>query len=341
MSRTPIRAGLAVGVLTGAMLLAGCHGGSQPQTAGTAPTATPPTTSPTTAPTVSPAADVRPAATIPGALFYDILDSGDNEKLVKLRGARTQTVLTGYGAYTAEVSPDGRRIAYVTNAARLIVANADGSGARTLRSGVLTAGFGPTWSSDGGTLLIGLDGGSGKAQIGTLRVADKKFTPLSKRIQGIHPRFTGDGKRVFYSDGRCAILSANVDGTGVKQVPVLGLDSNSSANPRRLRACDIVSLNRDGSRMTVDLHKGNDTDGDIGGSTVANAVIDTATGKVVALPVRGTVTAVLYRPDGTLLVRTVSAGKRTLTLFTTNLSVLARMAEPAAVKAYNLRDYTG
>jgi TolB protein len=337
MSRIAIRVGLAVGAITGAMLLAGCHGGSRPHAALGAPTATPPTT----APEVTPAADVRPAATIPGTLFYDLVDSGDNEKFVKLRGISTQTVLTGYSGYTAEVSPDGRRIAYVTDASRLVVANADGRDARTLRSDVLTAGFGPTWSSDSTTVLIGLDGGSGKVRIGTLRVADRTFTPLSKRITGIHPRLTPDGRRVFYSDGRCAILSAKVDGTGGKRVPVLGLDNDSSVNPRGLRACDIVSLNRDGSRMTVDLHKGNDTDGDIGGSTVANAVVDTATGKVVALPVRGTVIAALYRPDGTLLVRTLSAGKRTLTLFSPTLAVLARMAEPAAVKAYNLRDYTG
>ncbi len=85
-------------------------------------------------------------------------------------------------------------------------------------------------------------------------------------------------------------------------MPVLGLN-NTADNPRRLRACDIVSLNSDGSRMTVDLHVGNDTDGDIGGSRLADTVVETATGKVLPLPVHGAVRQVLYLRDGTLLVR--------------------------------------
>jgi TolB protein len=334
MSRHVIRTGLAAGAITGALLLAGCHGGSQLGSATEAPAAT--TATPSASSPATPAASS--ATTITGTLFYDAADPRHDWKLVRLRGTGIQTVLTGDGAALGEVSPDGRRVAYVTGDLDLMVRNVDGSGARKLRSNVIDAGYGPTWTADSTAVVIGIESSSGQPQPGILTVADRKFVPLPKSIDGIHSRLTGDGKRVFYSDGECAILSARVNGTGVKRVPVLGLDG--TANPRRLRACDIVSLNRDGSRMTVDLHTGNQPDGDIGGSQVANAVVDTATGQVVALPVRGKVRAALYRPDGTLLVRSASGGTRTLTLFSARLTVLARMTEPAAVKAFELRDYT-
>jgi hypothetical protein len=217
-----VRTGLVFGALT--LLLAGCGGGSS-----AAPAAT---TSGT--PSLSPVSGA-PAFSIeglPGTLFYS---AADDDKFIRLGKSGTKVVLSGAVASTAEVSPDGKRLAYVTESGDLMVANAGGGDARKIRSGVVGAGFGPSWSPDGGTLLIAVANNADEAdeQPGTLRLADDKFTALPKPIRNnnIHFRLTGDGRQYFYSDGECRILHAKVDGTSIKRVPVLG-DPNSSSNPR-------------------------------------------------------------------------------------------------------------
>jgi TolB protein len=318
-------------IVAGALLLSGCHGGSRPDSA---PAPVPPSASasdPATQPAVRPAA----AATIDGTLYYS-----DGDRLYSLAGVNRTVVLKGSGVNSVEVSPDGKHLAYVLGNGDLMLANADGTQARRLRPGMVTAGFGPTWSSDSSRVVVARTVGEQTWQAGTVRLAGDRFAALPAAIQGqIHYRLTGDGRRYFYSDGQCAIFSASVDGTAIKKVPVLGL-TDTATNPRRLRACDIVSLNADGSRMTVDLHVGNQTDGDIGGSQAANSVVDTATGTVLRLPVPGTVRQVLYLHDGTLLVRSGSAAKPVLTLLSASLEVLATKAEPASVKSLVLLDYT-
>jgi TolB protein len=329
-----ITTGIA-GVVAGALLLSGCHGGNRPAGAPATPPSSPP---PASAPTSAPAPVTNPvvAATINGTLYY----SSDNEEFYKLAGSKRTLVLTDAGVYTAEVSPNGALLAYVRSNGDLMVANSDGKRARLLRSHMVQGGFGPTWSADSSRVVVARAVGEQGWQAGTVRVGSTAFTALPKAIQGhIHYWLTADGRRYFYSDGRCAIYSAKVDGTGIKRVPVLGLDETAD-NPRRLRACDIISLNSDGSRMTVDLHVGNDTDGDIAGSQAANSVVETATGKVLPLPVHGTVSQVLYLRDGTLLVRSGSSARPVLTLLSADLRVLATKTEPASVKNLRLRDYT-
>ena len=351
MSHFTIRSGLAAGVLAGGLVLSGCHGGSQPVTA--APPASPATVATGSAPTSAPPVAPKPATTIAGTLLYRyVSQSGsDKDRLVRLRGSRTTTILTGDGVYAAELSPDGKRIAYIDTpdagfesaSGSLMVAKSDGTGARRLRSNVVTPGFGPSWSPDGTRLAIATyrDQEPDTWTKGTVRVSDKKFVALPKSLQdGIRYRFSGDGRRYFYQDGQCRVLSAKVDGTDIRTVPVLG-DEDSSKNPRRQRACDLISVNHDGSRVTVDLVVGNGTNGDIGGSQQANAVVETATGKVRAIPVGGKIKQALYRTDGRLLVSSEKGGKRTLTLFSPDDQVLATMSEPASVKELELHDYAG
>ena len=260
-----------------------------------------------------------------------------SSRLVRLSGTNTRTVLSGTPAWAAELSPDGRSISYVSDDG-ILMAGPVGGKARKLRSGVVTVGYGPAWTGDGRSVMVAVSEGD-RWVPGTVRIDGGRFTPLPASLsEGIHHRPTPDGSRVFWSDGRCAILSGRADGTDVRQVPVLGLDADSSENPRRLRACDIVSLNPDGSRMTVDLHRGNDTDGDIGGSQAASAVVDTATGRALRLPISGEVRQALYRADGTLVVRTVAGGKGRLILLSAGLEVLAERDEPALSAELNLHD---
>jgi hypothetical protein len=73
---------------------------------------------------------------------------------------------------------------------------------------------------------------------------------------------------------------------------------------------------------------------------VADAVVDTATGKVQPIPVAGTVLAALYQTDGRLLVRSEAKGVRTLTILSPAFEVLATAPEPAAVKKLDLYDWS-
>jgi hypothetical protein len=73
----------------------------------------------------------------------------------------------------------------------------------------------------------------------------------------------------------------------------------------------------------------------------ANAVVDTGTGKPVALPVVGAIEAALFRPDGSLLVRTGLRGSHTLSVIDAHGRLVARSPEPAAVKQATLVSWTG
>ncbi len=345
----PLRAGLAVGALAG-LLVTGCHGGSRPATASPASAPAPVSDlgsapAPVTTPAAAPENNARPATTIAGTFLWNTRDLSGGGKLFRVRGAARKTVLTGTGVYAAELSPDGRRLAYLddgaagTGTADLMVANADGSGARKLRSDVTYVGFGPSWSPDGTKLLTAIVAGGQEWRKGTVRVSDGRFTPLPKALQdGVHHRWSGDGRRIAWTADECVVWHGRTDGSDVRRVPVLG-DPDSSTNPRKLRACDIVSVNPDAGRMTVGLAQGNDPNGDIGGTQWANAVIETATGKVLPLPVRGKVVQALYRTDGNLLVVTEAGGRTTLTLLSPDHRVLAAMPQPAGAKGLSLHDH--
>ena len=64
-----------------------------------------------------------------------------------------------------------------------------------------------------------------------------------------------------------------------------------------------------------------------------------ATGKVLPLPVSGTITQVLCLANGTTLVRSGATGHLTLTLLSADLRVLASEPEPALLKDTGFRDY--
>jgi len=315
MAPNLLKSGLVAGVI---LLLAGCQ--QSPVAGGPAPSTSPVAGTPVV------------QTTVPGTLIY-----GSDSALARLHGTTLTRILQGDAIFNAEASPDGRHLAYVDDHQRLIEANADGTGVRTLRTAAVDAGYGPVWAADSLTLVMAVSQGE-QTVPGTL--TGKTFLPLPAALKDyLHFRPTGDGSRLFFTNGECVLFSAKRDGTDLRKVPVLG-SQDGSVNPKQLRACDIVSVNADGSRITVDLHKGDQSDGDIGGSKYANATVDTATGTVLRLPVHGTVAQALFRPDGSLLVRTVNGGKGTLTLLSPALAVLATMAEPAAVKNYNLRDWT-
>jgi Tol biopolymer transport system component len=99
-------------------------------------------------------------------------------------------------------SPDGARIAYVSNVRgdlELWVMAADGSGQHPLTSDPGFAHFEPSWSPDGRRIVV-FDDQPGFADV--------------------FPGYTPDGRRLVFQrclpdDGVCAIHSVGLDGAGL------------------------------------------------------------------------------------------------------------------------------
>jgi TolB protein len=322
--------------LAAALSAGGCANGPQP--------ATGPATSARPAAATAVVAPSRSIPGLPGTLYYLRETDEGADRLVRVTPGGNRTVVSGDRAVYARVSPDGTGLVWVTDGA-LTVADADGRNPRKLLDNVAAGyGFDPVWSGDSTTLLTGVvppgaDVTSDESTLVAVRVADGRVTPMPKALAGnLSYQWSGDGREVFFAGGECTVGHAHADGTARRTVPVLG-STDAAENPTVMRSCDVVGVNRDGSRIAVDLHVGDEPDGDITASTTADAVIDTATGALVRLPVRGTVRAAVFGPDGTLLVRSEAAGARTLTLIDAGGAVLATVAEPTALKDDDLRDY--
>jgi len=260
-----------------------------------------------------------------------------NARVVRLTGAGVDPVL-GAGGVSASVSPDGASIAYIDPSGSVAVADRDGQNLRTVLPGSAGDGFEPVWSPDSQHLLAAQGVLGGTITYGIITVASGTFTPLPHQIQdAIHPLWSADGKHIGYATGTCQLGAADADGGNAHLVPVFG-DMNNAGNPQKRRSCDPFSISPDGSLIAVNQRTGNDPDGDIGRDLVANALIDTRTGDNVTLPVTGTVTAILFQPDGGILVRTTGATNQ-LTLLNPDRTIKTQVTEPAAVKDANLLAY--
>jgi TolB protein len=300
-------------VLLAAVLTAACAGQS-PQSSSPSVTAVTPT----------------PSATVSGSVvglsgwlyFYAYPD------VYRLVPSGLELVVAG--APNANVSPDGAWIAYVDDSSlELVVIDRDGGQPRSVLSGVVGAGFEPAWSPDSRRLLVArIAGGEGQVSLGVVDVASGLFTALPQQIQGIHPLWSADGQRLVYATGTCQIMVADVDGGNARMVPVFG-DLDASVNPQRRRSCDPYSVSPDGSLVAVNQRTGDEPDGDIGRDVWANAVVDTRTGADVALPVSGQINAILFQPDGKILVRSTDADITTLTLLNPDRTVKTQVTEPA------------
>jgi TolB protein len=322
--RTPRWVAAAVGGTLIALFTAACT--SHPAVnrgTSTADPSPPPSTAPATPPaTRTPAID--------GVLYY--IDYRHRDALFRSTPDGPVSVLPN--GRNANVSPDGRHIANVVDV-DLVVTDQNGGHARTLMHGVVGDGFEPAWSPDGSRLLVAKPGSPGWVGTpGVVDVATGRFTPLAHDPHGIHYVWSADGRHIGYATGTCQLGLADPDGGNAHLVPVLG-DMDKKVNPELRRSCDPFSISPDGTRMAVALRTGDMTDGDIGRHLVANAVIDTRTGASISLPVTGTVNAVLFRPDGSMLVRS-STG---LVLVSPGGTVLARADDPAGTKDMSLLAY--
>jgi TolB protein len=289
---------------------------------------------------LTPAASSTPAATgtrtITGALYY-VDHYPDPEQVLRTTPTGVTGVLHSHGR-SANVSPDGQHIAYISDA-DLVVTDRNGGNPRTITHRVADPGYEPAWSPDGTRLLVTRQDPTGPGGApGVVDVATGKFTPLAHNPQGIHYLWSADGRHIGYATGICQLGLADADGGNAHLVPVVG-SQDLKINPDRRRSCDPYSISPDGTKMAVDLHTGDTPDGDVGRGMLANAVIDTRTGDSVRLPVTGAVIAVLFQPDGGMLVRTRTNGSTDLVLLSAGGAVLARATETPATKDIELLAY--
>ncbi|SDZ04288.1 hypothetical protein SAMN05444365_10511 [Micromonospora pattaloongensis] len=272
-------------------------------------------------------------AGLPGWLYY-----ADFDRLVRLTRSGVKTVLTT-GAHEANVSPDGASIAFVNDSGNVVITDRDGQHPRTVLRDSITLGYEPAWSPDSQRLLVAKSLGPGDTTVGILTIASSNFTPLAHQPQGIHLLWSADGQHLAYSTGNCRIVTADADGGNARTVPGFG-DPNSTANPQQRRSCDPYSISPDGSLIAVNQRTGSQPNGDIGRDLFANTIIDTRTGRNITLPVTGSITAILFQPNGDTLVRTKNGTTNQLTLLNPDRTIKAQVTEPATVKNTRLLGYT-
>ncbi|SNT66042.1 TolB protein [Asanoa hainanensis] len=303
----------------------GVPGRSEPEPAAM-PTALPSVTgspSPTAAPPVQ-----SSITGLPGWLYYS-----DSERLVRVTKSGVDTVLVK-DAYAASVSPDGARVAFVDKGGKVVVTDRDGRNRRTVFQGAKYYGYEPAWSPDSEQLLLA-KGPDGEVTKGIVTIATGRFTPLVDQRSAIHFLWSADGRHIGYATGDCDLATADPDGGNARVVPGFG-SGEPQANYGRRRSCDPYSISADGGLISVWQRKDQEEDSDIARDLIADTVIDVRTGENVGLPVRGDVTAILFQPNGDILVRT--AGK--LTLLGPDFRVKAEVPEPAAVEHLKLLAYT-
>jgi len=224
----------------------------------------------------------------------------------------------------AGVATPGRTLAVVAASTVLTLA----AFVTPLATGVRTAAQAPTWSPDGGRLLIETSTPM------VLEVESGRLTPLAAMFAGGRQfRWSGDGSALVYATSRCA-LKVSADGLETT-VPVLG--DTHAGNPDGLAACRPTSVDATGGRVTVPLRSIGETSADAAGA--ADAVVNTATGELVPLPVAGSVVGALFDPVGNLLVR-ARDGTTTLSVFTPEGKLLVQAPEPAELNALELLAYT-
>ncbi|MET8153370.1 hypothetical protein ACIBSW_26490 [Actinoplanes sp. NPDC049668] len=259
---------------------------------------------------------------VPGQIFY--ADAEDDGRLVRLTGAGNPSTVLSASNSAAGVSPDGSRIAYVTDGT-LMVAETGGQATRQVYAGTASAEQAPAWSPDGGRLLIDA------ADPGVLDVATGRLDPLAEGLEGRHFRWSGDGTTLVYATPGCGLeVAAGTDAQSGTPVP-----DQSGTDGRA--ACRPVSVDATGDLVAVQLGPTAAAQPD---EAPADAIVDTVTGDIVDLPVTGKIIGAVFDPDGNLLVRSKKNGKTRLWLFSPDFTLLVQAREPSKLKGLDLLAYT-
>ncbi|MBL7257342.1 PD40 domain-containing protein [Paractinoplanes lichenicola] len=270
----------------------------------------------------------RTLSDLPGHVFYRERDS-DPDVVRMSPGQGSAEVVLANAPSSVGISPDGYRIAYVSDGKLLV--NESGGESKQVATDVVAADQAPVWSPEGSRLLVAT------SAPGVLDLESGAITPLPDGLaSGQHFRWSGDGSTLVYATSYCGLKVADGDAGTSTSVPVLG-DKQPQDNPDGLAACKPTSVDATGRRVTVPLQT---TGQSTTGTDTADAVVDTATGDLEVLPVAGTVVGAVFDPDGNLLVRTEHDGKRLLSLFDSSNTLRVQAKEPPSVRGLDLLAYT-
>ncbi|WP_169950732.1 PD40 domain-containing protein [Microbispora sp. H11081] len=219
-------------------------------------------------------------------------------------------------------SPDGRKVAWITD--RGLVRVGDGRTAKTVAKGA-AAGFPcatPVWSpdsrqvayvrkgvSDAGQIsIVGADGRGGRKAGATLGVCHLAWSAGGRYLAG----YAGTTEGVYRLDLRTG-KSVKVKGVGL--------------------ANHVQGLSPDGAKVVVAPLSRNAPGGD--GSWPGGfrpAVVDVATGRKTAIPVKGSLIGAFFLRDGRLAVRVAGRTANTLVVLDKNGRQVQRLSEPAAAR---------
>ncbi|GGO06811.1 hypothetical protein [Micromonospora parathelypteridis] len=310
-------------------------------------TATPtPTQSPSPTPSTSTVDDDAPPSGGPGTntptmeigkLFYGPAEMTDatttnlrswrpGDSPVRLLALPTITALVN-----ANISPDGQRVAWVDMAdsggGTLYVANVDGSAKQAVRANVDGDCVAPAWSPDSRHLLFRETLPSGEPdRYGVLdtRSGTKTVTWWAGRALGCHALWSADGKTIAMRvDGGVTLYGTD----GRKRGSVPGF------TPADGFCDDVTSLAPDGTRIAQYRPKPGDDGTDVARDLRVNEVLDTRTGKQVALPLNGrTLRQVYFQSDGSMVVRVQAGSAHAVLLVDADGRKISEVAEPASLK---------
>ncbi|SIN27962.1 TolB family protein [Micromonospora cremea] len=222
---------------------------------------------------------------------------------------------------SATVSPDGRRVAWVERDGTLWVSALDGSGKRKVReqtdSMCQTA-----WSPDSRQLTASV-AGEGAGLVDVVSGAYRKVDGLL----GCHPVWAANGTIALADGGDGTVFLTDRRGAARRVIP--GLGGKGSA----YGCYDLASISPDGRRIALFRIARGSEPGDAARSLLANAVLDTRTGKSVALPLSGReLRQVFFQADGSMVVRVRSGDRYTLLLVDEAGKKVAEQPEPASLR---------
>ncbi|GAA4573812.1 hypothetical protein [Planotetraspora kaengkrachanensis] len=239
---------------------------------------------------------------------------------------RVETLADGRPLTQVAVSPDGSRAAWILDG-ELHVTHYFGAG-RDVEDRVVASDAGiapcetPVFSPDSATVAYSVRSDSGEPAVATVAV-DGTGGRVVGPSEGIcHLAWSGDGRFL-------AGYAGTTEG-------VYLLDTTTGAAHRAAGielAKHVQSLSPDGGRVVVHRIGPEDPGGD--GAWPPGfppTIVDTRTGKKVAIPVGGTLIGAMYLHDGRLAVRVKGSAHNTIVIVGTDGAVERRTGEPVRFK---------
>lgn len=279
-------------------------------------------------PATSPSATVTTEVTnVPETLFYVARD--DKFHLFALNGTKASEVLSPKtGGCGLSVSPNGKRVAWTTGdgsgpGGDLIVSSIDGSGQRSVLSGVnCSGGDAPFWLPDSGHILVSKED-SGTRVLVDVNNGTVQDTPLGD-VQG-YVAWSRNGEYVAYTEDD-KIVVARPDGSVVRRV------AHNDEMPSE--GFSVQGVSDDGTVAVLGMLNSDPTQ--IRGGF---RMVDTTTGATIAFPEAVTPkeesdSGVYLLTGGQMLIRASNGDSvYTIYLISSDGKVLDQRAEPSVLGA--------